>query len=355
MIPLQRLQAVKRIITHDHCADGIASAMILKQALPHAAVDFMQYDSPAHKALMPEEGLLFCDFSPWLPKTKVETAVTAKDLEAEAAAQKRLQEFKTAGAIVLDHHSTQERVVKAFGELGVYADAKTQPGVSGAVLAFTEVWDPVCRVGLSPAAYKAHRPIVQAFARDAGVRDTWLTKDGQFQAGCEQREALLFWPVADLLSLPVPNWPEKLKIGASLWSRHLRDVREYLDKGARFVSDQKTRILMSAGLSQTSDAAEMNTKGDPAEHVDLIVGFQYVGAKVEGGQVIDLIFSTRSHTGYRCDLLAKAYGGGGHQAAAGFKVSVDPAAAENPYRTFMQFLDAFEQAPASKASLPNGI
>lgn len=333
MIPLEKLRAVKRIITHEDCADGIASAMILKQALPDATVEFMQYSTPAHRALQPDEGLLFCDFSPWLPKA------TEVDLMPEAL--KRIEEFVAAGAIVLDHHGTQEKVVKAFGDLGVYADPKTHPGVSGAVLAFTEVWQPLCREDLEPAIFERYWPIVQMFAETAGVRDLWLKSDRQrFQEACEQREALRFWDVQDLLAVAPPSWADYMEIGRNLWGRHLRKVQAFLDRGVTFTSAKGTRVLISPGLSQTSDAAEMLDQ--QGRDVDLLVGFGYNASTISGSQEVRLIYSTRSHTGYRCDRLAQTFGGGGHQPAAGFTFTCDLDADANPYKIFRQKLAQFE-------------
>ncbi len=334
MIPLEKLRAVKRIITHENCADGIASAMILKQALPYATVEFMQYNTPAHRALQPEEGLLFCDFSPWLPQN------TEQNKPVMAEALKRLDEFVAAGTIVLDHHGTQEEVVRAFKSLGVYADMKTQPGVSGAVLAFNEVWDPICKEELEPAIYERYRPMVQVFAEVAGVRDTWVKTDARFLESRQQREALLFWEVSDLLALAPPNWDERLEIGKNLWERHLRKVQAFIDRGYSFTSAKGTRVLIAPGLSQTSDAAEMLEQ--QGRHIDLLVGFAYNADNLPEFQEIRLIFSTRSHMGFRCDLLAKNFGGGGHQPAAGFSHTCDLSSDANPYKIFQQRLAEFE-------------
>ncbi len=36
-----------------------------------------------------------------------------------------------------------------------------------------------------------------------------------------------------------------------------------------------------------------------------------------------VVFSSRSHAGYDCSALARHHGGGGHRAAAGFRLSGD--------------------------------
>ncbi len=50
MIPIETLRAVRTIITHANCPDGVASALILHQALPNAAIVFLAAGSPELKA-----------------------------------------------------------------------------------------------------------------------------------------------------------------------------------------------------------------------------------------------------------------------------------------------------------------
>lgn len=341
-IPLDKLRAVKRIICHGpFCADGRASAMILKQALPYAEVEFMNYNDPRHIELEAEPGLLFCDFSPFTPKVRDDANPTPEELEARAKADERVREMVAAGAIALDHHGTQKRVIDMFGDQGVYGE--TEDGISGAVLAFQEVWDPICREELEPAIYDAYRPIVREFARIAGIRDTWRNKHEDFIAGCEQREGLLFWDINELLELAPPSWAEKLAIGPLLWANHQRSIRKFLDRGIRYTTDKGTRVCIAPGLAPTSDAAEMLDSDPPEQHVDLLVGFGYtIEPNAKGEQVINLVFSMRSHTGYRCDLLAKSHGGGGHKPAAGFSQAVDVENDRNPYKVFRDALGAYE-------------
>jgi len=124
MIEIDKIRAVNHILVHDNCSDGTASAMILRNVLPNVKVTFMQYETEAHKTLDPEPGQLFCDLSPHRDRYKA---------------------FLEAGAIVLDHHKTAKGVVMPFVEagLGAFGDEIANPGVCGAVLAFSEVWSVV--------------------------------------------------------------------------------------------------------------------------------------------------------------------------------------------------------------------
>ena len=152
-IPTPKLRAVRHIIAHDNCPDGVASAMILKQVLPDAKVSFVQYNTPEHESMAPEEHALFCDFSPATPEGWVEK-----------------------GAIVLDHHKTAKTVVEAFGELGVYADEAAEPGVCGALLAYREVW-----LQLAKEQYEGEAEVVETFSTLAGIRDTWQKHDSRWR------------------------------------------------------------------------------------------------------------------------------------------------------------------------------
>src|ERR1700754_3177520 len=104
-LSLEKLQAVKTIVTHDRCADGVMSSIILKDVLPEAEVKFLQY-GVEQEELEAAPNMLFCDFSPH---------------------PKRVTDFVAAGALVLDHHKTARDVVSAFGADGVFGDEVADP------------------------------------------------------------------------------------------------------------------------------------------------------------------------------------------------------------------------------------
>lgn len=315
MIDIEKLGKVKHIVTHLHCADGLASAMILKDVLPDAKVSFIQYSSPEHLGLEPEPGMLFCDFSPHRDRVGV---------------------FVEARAIVLDHHKFAKDIVDAFGADGVFADETASPGVSGAVLAYEEVWLPKTPSESHAEALRAPYEFMKArvgdFARLAGIRDTWRTQHPRWNESCAQQQALLFWSAEDLLAIPWNEWPIKMQIGPLLFEKQLQKAKDTAEGSYRFTTDKGLRVAMFGGVTITSDAAEAL-----GESVDLVVGFTY---KVEAGSII-LVFSTRSHTTFDCGSFCKAHGGGGHTKAAGFKVSVGPTDL-NPFDHFRSILEAYE-------------
>ena len=294
MIPTEKLRAIKHLVTHINCPDGMATAMIIRDVLPDVKVTFLQYDTLDHKMLNPEPGMLFCDFSPYTART---------------------QEFIDAGTIVLDHHKTQKAVVAQFGELGVFADEKEEPGVCGASLAFREVWKPLAEAHNADESEPLAKQIsmhefetVSEFARLAGIRDTWQRQSPDWLAACGQAEAVLFWPKESLYVAP-DKWAEKLAIGPVLYENRLRKARICLEKGFEFRTPKGRAVLVFEGLSP-SDACEL----DEGQH-DLIVGFGFATEELTLSKVI---FSTRSHRKFDCGAFCQAHGGGGHAPAAGF-------------------------------------
>lgn len=327
MIPLDKLRAIRHIVSHENCPDGMASAMILRDVLPDAKVTFCQYGTPLHRELEPEEGMLFCDFSP----------------DPGRAAQ-----FIEAGTIVLDHHRTQKDVVAAFGELGVFGDEEADPGVCGAFLAFREVWAPLVMAtnkhklealtrDEAPGHILEDSEVwtrVREFATLAGIRDTWQKHDPRWRQACEQAEALIFWPQEELLGLAPSQWGEKLQLGPVLYERRLRTAQRCIDGGWRFTTAKGTRVIVFEGTKPTSDAAEIL-----GEEVDFVVGFNY---RLDGDD-LRIIFSTRSHTTFDCATYAKSHpGGGGHTKAAGFQLPVDPQNSLNPYKMVWEDLHQYE-------------
>lgn len=292
-IPLDALRTVTTVVTHADCPDGIASAMILHDALPHARIIFARHGAPETVALRAEPGMLFCDFSP---------------------PEARVVEFVDAGAIVLDHHRTARAVVEAFGPLGVFGDEVTDHGVCGAVLAFREVWRPL----VPGAEYQAPGPVGD-FAALAGIRDTWQRHDPRWEEACSQAAALTFWPVAQLLAARPQAWPSLMAIGPTLQERRAESVTRAIRDG--MCIRVGTREVVILATTDTSDA--MDRLG--AAGVAMVLGFAY---RCEAGKP-RMAVSLRGR-GVDVASLARADGGGGHTAAAGFTVDVTPGMA-GPY------------------------
>lgn len=296
MIEIEVLKQVTHIITHANCPDGIASAMILKDALPDAEVTFLQYGTPEMTALAAKPGMLFCDITP---------------------PRERVQEFADAGAVVLDHHKGAKDIVEAFGERGVFADEVTEPGVSGAFLAYRHVYGPwLHEHNRITAALLAREDRVNDFARLAGVRDTWQTTSEYWKEACAQAEVLMFLGAERLLAERNAHLSEEdMDLGRTLLLKKLKAADEITEHGLLRVGDW---LLFNDGDRRTSDVAEAARKRYP--DANGVAGFHYA---VQSDGTMRLVFSLRSgREGVDVAAIAKANGGGGHTRAAGFSVPV---------------------------------
>lgn len=295
---------IRQIVVHDNCADGLASAMILRLKFPEAAIVFLNYNTPELAAFQPGPGQLWCDFSP---------------------PPERAQAFADAGAYILDHHKTARDVVAMFGERGMFGDESTEPGVSGAVLAARHVLYGYPARGMSLSALANQ---VIDFARLVGIRDTWQKDHPDWQEACELSEALRFWPRETWLQAAPSEWPRLAEIGPVLIQRHAAECQQTIKRAFRDTVEGIRVVLFQGGSSVTSDSAEI--VGDAA---DLVVGFGY---GVEG-DVPSVLYSLRSRTGFDCGAMGKNFGGGGHSGAGGFKRRVW----SDPYGQFLGLLKTY--------------
>lgn len=311
--PPNILEAVRTVITHADCPDGVASAIFLHDALPRAEVRFLRPGSKELAELPATPGMLFCDISP---------------------PEARVQEFVDVGAIVLDHHKTARKVVEAFGERGIFGDEVTMPGVCGAVLAFAHVWSPT----VAPMTHIHER--ARQFARLAGVRDTWQRQHRDFRRALVQGAMLLFYPPESWLAIEEPFeksdlWNERMEVGEVVFAGRERDVANAVKRSFReTVPRSGTRIVIFEGSHLTSEAAELIDVD-----ADVVVGFGFVAEANEPRMRV----SMRSHTTFDCALMARTFGGGGHTKAAGFDLPLTPAS-PNPYAIIRGLIDAHERS-----------
>jgi hypothetical protein len=303
-LPLEKLKAVTTLVTHANCADGLASAMIVKDVLPDVEILFQFHNTPEHLGLEAKPGMLFCDFTP--PK-------------------ERAEEFRAAGAIVLDHHTTAKGLVLSFGDNGVFADEKASPGVSGAVLAYEYVWVPLA----GPAQRIGYHKSVQRFAELVGVRDTWQKHDPRWEEALVLTEALHFFP-ADVWLGPggMPSvrdgYASRLATAELVLQRRRAKIEAIAKTAVRFTAYGGLKVILAQGVTITSDLAERLR-----DEADIIGGFLFQAG--EGLIDLQLQYSLRAGaSGFDVGKFAAFNGGGGHSAAAGFRVP-DPDMSLNPY------------------------
>lgn len=318
-LPIEKLKAVKTIITHKGCADGVAAAILLHDVLPDAEIRFIQYGTDERRDLKPQHHMLFCDFSP---------------------NPKNYQPFIEADALILDHHAGEKAMVAEFGQNGVFGDEIQNPYDCGGSLAYREVW---LRLQTPEQVASKRSAFAQELARLTAIRDTWKNKDPDWSKACAVAETLRFYPEESWLThdpFGAANkgwWDARLQIGEMLFERNCRTVNRAVEGAYRFTTAKGTRVVLFSGTRLSSDAADVVD-----QDADLVVGFDYMG--IESG-LASLVYSNRSHTGFNCMTFAKAHGGGGHTAAAGFSMKFDPKeAALDPYTTYERLLNKYEAA-----------
>lgn len=329
-----RLPTVKIAVVHANCADGLASAIFIRDAMPEVEIQFIQYNTDPHKALTPQPGIMFCDFSPFAETVEVEQPDGKKKRVLTELGKAQVQAWVDAGALILDHHGT----VKDLGMIqpflaagqGVFGDEKTEPGVCGATLAYREIWCPTL---------KRTSRMAEGFAKLAGIRDTWQKHDPQWRNACIQAEMLKFFPdeswlqQKDFFGAGNDAWfSERWRVGEVVFTKHERAVQKTLEKAHRFSTAKGTRVVCFAGTHLSSDAAEAL-----GEEADLVVGFTY---EVENGTK-KLICSNRTRGSFPVQKFAESYGGGGHLKAAGCN-RVLTGGELNPYEHIQQLVEAFE-------------
>lgn len=270
---------IKHIVVHGNCADGMASAIILAQCFKNAKVTFGIYGQNEYENILAESGMLFCDIIP--PK-------------------ERTDEFIAVDAIVLDHHKHAKEIVKRY-KRHAFGDEVENPGVSGALLAYNNVYVPI--MGESEE--------VKYFAKLAGIRDTWQKDSKYWVDACIQAEALKFYPAEYWLQMPEKLISEEEDIvGEIIYQKKIERIKNsskecYITK----IGEYKVAIFQSEDSSDLSDYLRDNFG------INICMGFNYYCRDNK----IYIGYSCRSDETFDIGGLAKHFGGSGHSKAAGFR------------------------------------
>lgn len=319
-IDIEKLGKTQQIVVHANCPDGVASAIILHDALRLVPVRFVRHGAELD-AVEQLPFTLFCDICP---------------------AGRIARDFMGINGMVLDHHKTAKDTVWCFEQLGsgVFADETEEPGVSGALLAFRHVWKPLVErqtAHLAEYIRETRAERASYFAMVAGIRDTWQTTSALWEMACAQAEALRFWPFE--------NWPDQpfgvnddmfsdmLSLGDILLKKKAERTAQAIKDGYRFITAKGVRVLIVSTI-ETSDVAE--TVSD----VDLVVGFLF---RSDGDRPIAQI-SARSKGAFDCAAFCKSLDGGGHARAAGAEVQIRDCALQ-PYAMVQYLVHLFETKP----------
>lgn len=350
MVSIQALLKVSTVYVHKDCGDGLAAAMIIQDAYRMAGktvvIKFVAHNTKAQDGYVTDicgdptcEFALYCDITP--SRDSVQTYGAPDNV------------------IVLDHHLEQKDVTESFKH-HVFAHEEKEPGVSGAVLAFREVWEPINKhVGAEDFLFGNRVQFTRAFATDVGARDTGQKKNPRFMRGQWTNAMLMSKPPAYWLAprgtseFGDPQIPEpylfdaEVRQGQLLFELRQEAVQEAIKQC--LVMEVDGAVLMvfqecAAGPRLTTDVAWSLQEGvgiqpKPKRGV-LLAGFSYVMSE---GQPL-LVYSLRSVDGFDVGKLAKVNGGGGHSKAGGFSVRIRREGAIvnlDPYETMRERVERF--------------
>jgi hypothetical protein len=296
MITIDQLKMVKEVLFHESCPDGTAAAMICRAALgPDVEFYSIQYGTDFMSRLEPRSGQLFVDITPPIP---------------------RWEEWKAYSPIILDHHETAKQVTEGLG--GIYGLNETH---SGAMLAYDHVLSAIAGSGNGEIQDLARW---RDLAELAMIRDTWKQDHPRWREACAQAMALQFHGSKKLIEIVGSGdfqFNELSGLGLSLLEQAERKTK-LVARGA-YLKPIQTKIgeLKTAYFNCTekiiSDVAHTLLN----EGADVAIGYFHL---FEDG-AMKISVSIRTNEKIAANVIAKYYGGGGHERAAGFHLSVDEA------------------------------
>lgn len=263
----------KLCIYHGNCADGFGAAWAVRDALG----DNVEFYAGVYQQPPPDVAgreVIMVDFSYKRP-VLLEMAKEAKEI------------------LILDHHkSAKSDLVDLPENVTAYFDMNR----SGAMMAWNHF-----HAGVLPPKLIEH-------IQD---RDLWLFE----LDGTREIQANIFsWPYEfdvwdNLMVTPVETLRQE---GAAIERKHFKDIRELIDSAATRgeIAGYDVPIL-NAPYFFSSDAGHIMGEGEP---------FAACYWDTPKGRIYSL---RSSESGEDVSEIAKMFGGGGHEHAAGFMVNID--------------------------------
>lgn len=301
MITKEDLEAVTAVYFHESCPDGTAAAMVCRAAL-HDDVKFysVQYGTDFMAKLEPRPNQLFVDITPPIP---------------------RWEEWKAVSPIVLDHHETARHVTEGLG--GLYGLNETH---SGALLAYDHVLSPLAGSGTAESEAVEDLAQWRDFAELAMVRDTWKKDHPRWREACALAMALQFHGSKKLIErVGQGNFPfaELHGLGNMLLEQAERKTklvaRGAYHKALQTPAGELKTAYFNCTEKIISDVANLLLD----EGADVAIGYFHL---FEDGEMRTSV-SVRTNGRVAANKIAKHYGGGGHERAAGFRLPVAEAPA----------------------------
>ncbi len=292
------LKEVKEVYYHAGCPDGTSSAMICALAFnDRDENDFPKFRSVSYgekwyEEMEPKKWQLFVDITP--PKN-------------------RWEEWKSYKPIVLDHHQSAKYIVD--GLEGVYGNENE----SGAVLAFKHVYKPL-KEFKNKHRYKSYdqngeTDRVANFAELNSIRDTWNKKSPRWGEASELACGLSMYEARKLIDDALRGefkFESMQEIGKVILDNRMRKGRAILKSNKIHEINGKKIIVFNTFDGATSEICDVLNDGG----IDIAVGYFYSHRDKDCIQV-----SLRSKV--KINHIAEAFGGGGHENAAGFRITSD--------------------------------
>jgi hypothetical protein len=268
---------IRKVITHDNCADGLMSALILQRCFPNATIQFVQHGSTEQAALVPEPGVLFCDFAP---------------------TRESAQAWADAGAYILDHHVHAQDIVALFGERGLFDNERC-----GALLAYEEV--------MRGGDFRFGR-----LSKLSDVRDRWQKDHSDWEAAQRMHRVLMSvhrdeWLTGDSLAMLLDEGIAEF--GGAMARAEVRNAERIVDTqmSSHAVCGHRIGIAFCGGAMSSMVGEVARQRGYDAS---VCISVHYDGPDWRPKYV----FSMRSAPAVDVGALCKYMDGGGHAQAAGF-------------------------------------
>ena len=289
-------------IYHGNCVDGFAAAWIVKQTLPDTVFHPGIYGEPPPNPIDENTLIILADFSYSLPVM-------------EELSYRR-------GVLILDHHKTAQAACKDITHPKTWQGFLTsvqQDRWEGAHSQLYGIFD-MDRSGagiawdfFNPGVW---RPGLIDLVED---RDLWRFK---LSGSREIHEVITSYPwdfdvfskLVDSFAVP-DGQTRMLYDGAAILRKHYQDIENLLPiVTRRMIINGYNVQVANLPITMTSDAGHLLAKNEPfaACYWDTPKGRIFSLRSVDGG--VDV------------SEIAEAYGGGGHEHAAGFEVSFEAAA-----------------------------
>lgn len=289
----ESLLRVSEVYYHSNCPDGIGSAVICSAAFQAAGKTppkfvSAQYGVQKYEDMEAKSGQLFVDITP--PRS-------------------RWEDWKGLNPVVLDHHSTSKHIVEGLD--GVFGDNLSH---SGAMLAFENVLMPLAG-NLSSMDVDAW----QRFAHLCMVRDTWKSNHEDWYEASSLAHALLTFDRDKFIENPskaIRQRDHLMETGSAIYDRIIRQAKSVMESSMTDTIATTSRELKLACFN-LDKAGMSDIAHEILDHgYDVTVGYFYLMRD----DVLQCVVSLRSNT-VNVGEVAASFGGGGHVAAAGFKVS----------------------------------